>query len=107
MGAHARRVVAAAAALFMSGDLQATGTPHRQIPDFSWAAHLERLNDAEFKQRYRVTKSSFNKLLGILKTGLNMENDKQAARARNGKPIEPEVRYLQTLASNESHSAAY
>ena len=53
-GAHARRLVIATAALFMTGDFKADGTPHRKIPDFSWASHLERLTDAEFKQRYRL-----------------------------------------------------
>ena len=63
----------------MAGDFKVDGTPHRTIPEFSWATHIERLTCAEFKQRYRLDQDSFDKLLRILSPSLNMQNAKQAA----------------------------
>ena len=39
LGAHARRLVAAATTLLMAGDFKVHGTDHRTmtIPEFSWA----------------------------------------------------------------------
>ena len=86
VGAHANRLRAAAALLFQ-GDLVDKRGPHREACAFCWDTHTARLSEAEFKQRYRLSPESFDKLLTILEPKLAVESDRQASNARSGKPI--------------------
>ena len=84
MGTHAQRLIAAATALLMSGDFKDAGSAHRKPPEFSWAAHVARLTEVEFKQRYRLCPLSFDKLLALLEPGLSVQNEKQHLNSRGG-----------------------
>ena len=62
--AHQQRLSAAAAILLLSQEGESF---EKRIPPFSWAEHVARLTEGEFKLRYRVTADSFYKLLEILR----------------------------------------
>ena len=98
MGSHAQRLVAAATALLLDGDFQGVGSDCQKPPEFSWQAHVARLSDAEFKQRYRLAPQSFDKLLSILEPDLSVQNEKQHLNSRHGdRPIELPVRLAVAL----------
>lgn len=95
--AHAHRhrmVIIALAAL--NADRTGTGTEHCKPAGFTWAAHVEKLGERDFKLRYRMDAESFYALLDILRPGLQF-NERQQSRARSGLPIEPETRLAAAL----------
>ena len=67
--AHQRRLIVAAVVLFQSGDWG--GGWKKRLPAVSWVDHVARLNEAEFKQRYRLSSDSFYKLRDILRPELD------------------------------------
>ena len=67
------------------------------VPDFSWDEHVQRLSEAQFKLRYRLSFHSFNKLLAILAPSLAVTNEKQACNCRSGKPVELPTRLAAAL----------
>ena len=87
--AHQRRLVLAAASLFL---LSAPFRFEKRVPDFSWEDHIQRLTEAEFKLRYRVSSDSFYKLLNILKPELDVASARHAFSSRKGKPIQLQTR---------------
>jgi hypothetical protein len=48
------------------------------VQAFSWADHVHRMTEAQFKRRYRLTWVSFNKLLGKVTADLDVVSVKQA-----------------------------
>ena len=58
--AHQQRLLVVVVALLS----QEGETWKCRIPDFSWAEHVARLTEGEFKLRYRVTADSFYKAAG-------------------------------------------
>ena len=98
VGSHAQRLVAAATALLLESNFEGAGSTCRKPPEFSWEAHVARLSDAEFKQRYRLAPQSFDKLLSILEPDLSVQNEKQHLNSRHGdRPIELPVRLAVAL----------
>ena len=87
-------VIIALAAL--NADRTGTGTEHCKPAGFTWAAHVEKLGERDFKLRYRMDAESFYALLDILRPGLQF-NERQQSRARSGLPIEPETRLAAAL----------
>jgi hypothetical protein len=87
--AHQQRLIAAAAILLLSQEGESF---EKRIPPFSWAEHVARLTEGEFKLRYRVTADSFYKLLEILRPMLDVTSQRHAFSSRAGKPIELETR---------------
>ena len=61
---------------------------------FSWEAHLQRLDEEEFKRRYRLDFDSFNVLLERLRPELELTGKAalQAKRGNFGVVISPEVK---------------
>ena len=51
---------------------------------FLWADHVQRLTEAQFKRRYRLTWASFNKLLGKVTADLETVNPKRGKNSREG-----------------------
>ena len=49
---------------------------------FDWAAHVRRLNENEFRLRYRLTAPAFYKLLNIIGKDLKVEHEKQAKNSK-------------------------
>lgn len=88
--AHQRRLIVAAVVLFQSGDWG--GGWKKRLPAVSWVDHVARLNEAEFKQRYRLSSDSFYKLRDILRPELDVSHKQNAFNTRSGKPIELEAR---------------
>ena len=74
-----------------------SGGPRAPVPDFSWDEHVQRLSEAQFKLRYRLSFLSFNKLLAILAPSLAVNNEKQACNCRSGKPVELPTRLATAL----------
>ena len=64
--------------------------PNREI--FNWSDHIDRLSPAEFRLRYRITLSSFELLLGWLKSKIETKNKLQARRSRKAGEVTPETR---------------
>ena len=60
VAARRKQVIAALAAFLSSG--QGPQGKKRREAAFSWDDHLGRLNEDEFKQRYRLTWPAFQKL---------------------------------------------
>ena len=85
--AHRRRqVVAALAAVGYFNDGQGPQGTKRKGLLFSWADHVKRLTDAEFKLRYRLTPVAFYELLNLIEDLLEIENKKQARNSKAGAP---------------------
>jgi hypothetical protein len=61
------------------------------VVPFSWADHVARLSELEFKKRYRLTVAAFNDLLAILRPQLEAIN-LQLARNSRGTPVAAEIR---------------
>ena len=72
------------------------GTEHCKPVGFTWADHVEKLSERDFKLRYRMDSDSFYELLDILKPGLE-GNEKKRSQARCGVPIELETRLAAAL----------
>ena len=89
-GAVLRRRVAVCAALRPGGQ----GPQGKKLPvrHFSWADHVARLNEAQFKRRYRLTWPSFNKLLRKIDADLDVLNPKQAVKSRDGTLVDNAVK---------------
>ena len=95
--ARRRRIVTAGVAGFLSGETQTSGqgpqgSKERFDDPFSWAAHLKRLTEKEFKLRYRVSTKRFDKLLGWLRPKLEVRNEEQARKAKWGELISSEAK---------------
>ena len=58
---------------------------------------MQRLSEAQFKLRYRLSFHSFNKLLAILAPSLAVTNEKLACNCRSGKPVELPTRLAAAL----------
>ena len=61
-----RKRVAAAVALLLNGGQGPQGKKRVESP-FSWADHLARLTEREFKQRYRLDYDSFKELVNVVR----------------------------------------
>ena len=68
------------------------GKKRRDPAPFSWAEHVLRLNEKEFKQRYRLNHESFYKLCDILRPDLEVKDPKQAKKSRFGTVVPVEVK---------------
>ena len=62
------------------------------VRDFSWADHVARLTESQFKRRYRLTWPSFNKLLGLVNSDLSITNERLARNGRNGTVVSNAVK---------------
>ena len=80
-----RRRAAAAAAIM---DFHRQGPQGKKIKGtpFSWPEHVSRLNEKQFKRRYRLSCASFKKLLVLLNDDLKVVNVQQATAGANGCP---------------------
>ena len=92
--AHQRRLLLAGAAYLSTGS---NGGWTKRVPHFSWESHVDRLHEAEFKLRYRLSSESFYKLLDILKPELDVTDHRQEMRSRSGHPIELPTRLAVAL----------
>ena len=92
---HARRL---AAAVYLVLDKPESHKPehNRRSAKFVWVDHVARLTPAEFKLRYRVCADSFYKLLGILKSALQVD-EVRANYIRPGNAIAVETRLAAAL----------
>ena len=68
------------------------GKKRRDRAPFSWEEHVARLNEQEFKQRYRLNHESFYKLCDILRPDLEVKDAKQAKKSRFGTVVPVEVK---------------
>ena len=76
----------------------ARGPKRRQRMAFEWDEHVQRLNEKEFKARYRLHLASFNDLLQVLRADLETDEEMSAlARPGQTTPVTPEVRLATTL----------
>lgn len=85
--AHRRRLCAmasCAAATESSGQGPKGPKPEPHWPGFSWAAHMGRLTESQFKLRYRLTVDGFYKLVGILRKDLSVQDSVKAQNAKWG-----------------------
>lgn len=94
--AHRQRLLLAATLLLQETPPEPCG-PNREPVAFCWTAHCSRLTEAEFKQRYRLSPESFDKLLAILQPGLAVKHEQQALNSRSGNPIQIEARLAVAL----------
>ena len=90
VAARRKQVIAALAAFLPSG--QGPQGKKRREAAFSWDDHLGRLNEDEFKQRYRLTWPAFQKLLDVIRSDLTVMDQKQARLAKCGELVPPEVK---------------
>ena len=59
---------------------------------FSWTDHIRRLDEREFKLRYRLDYDAFRKLVEILRPDLTVTVEKMARRAKWGQLVQPETK---------------
>ena len=100
--AHRRRMVAAAMVVMNSSGSGPQGPkPKPPWEGFSWANHVARLSESDFKLRYRLTADAFHyKLLPLLRSRLAATDELRARYAKHGQLVEP------ALGRTQPHSAA-
>ena len=64
------------------GNLGPRGPKRRSRMFFVWSEHCAQFNEREFKERYRLTLESFNKLLELLRPLLQTVNSEMAERSK-------------------------
>ena len=94
--AHQQRLAAAVAMVLQDCGPAVVG-PNLKPLGFDWEKHVERMSEADFKLRYRLTWDSFNNLLKKLQPHLDVANGRQAVNARSGLPIPVEARLAVAL----------
>ena len=92
--AHRRRMVAAAMVVMNSSGSGPQGPkPKPPWEGFSWANHVARLSESDFKLRYRLTADAFHyKLLPLLRSRLAATDELRARYAKHGQLVEPETK---------------
>ena len=102
--AHRRRLLHSAALALQTDGQGPQGPKHRPEQDslFSWAKHVRRMNEAQFKLRYRMTYDAFMKLLDEwgVRTQLDHSSpasQKMASLAKWGVLVPAEVKLAITL----------
>lgn len=58
--------------------------PKRRPRKFSWDGHCSRMNEREFKHRYRVPEDAFEELFGMVRSELSATDITQAERTHDG-----------------------
>ena len=100
LAAHARRrrVLACAALLCSGKGPQGEKTAPTWEP-FSWAKHMNRLSEKDFKLRYRVTVDAFYKLLDEyhMRQDLTTKDDYHAKLTKWGTVVEAETKLAMGL----------
>lgn len=93
-----RQQAVAAAVLIRDKQRRRRVKPRSQFSEpFSWASHLAKLTDHQFRLRYRLTPRAFQKLLTTIIDDLVVKDETRARAAKWGNLIEPAVKLAVTL----------
>ena len=88
----ARRIAAAAGVAEDARGGQGPSGRKRKLTPFCWEDHLLRLNETDFKRRYRLDFDSFMKLLRVISKDLDVDDECRAACGRQGELVRNEVK---------------
>ena len=83
VAARRRAALAVAAQALQTGGQGPQGKKLKHQP-FSWGDHVRRMDEVQFKRRYRLSWTSFNELLHMIDGDLSVSDEKQAKCSHQG-----------------------